>query len=80
MAVYICSKCGTLVESNSIPSGAGCSQGSHLWYKVCSNGSITPKAGTRPYQCRKCGKVIYCSSIPSGAGCPAGGSHLWYPL
>ncbi len=78
MAVYICSKCGTVIESNLTPSGIGCPYGSHIWHKVCNNGGITPKAGAKAYQCRKCGKVIYCSSTPSGVGCPAGGSHLWY--
>ncbi|MEO2069527.1 MAG: hypothetical protein ABGX27_08500 [Desulfurobacteriaceae bacterium] len=81
MAVYICSKCGSMVESGGIPSGVGCpAGGSHIWHRVCNNGGVIPKRGTKAYQCKKCGKIVYCSSIPMGSGCPTGGSHNWTQL
>jgi DNA-directed RNA polymerase subunit RPC12/RpoP len=81
MAVFICSRCGSMIESSSTPSGVGCpAGGSHMWYRVCNNGGITPKPGTKAYQCKKCGKIVYCNTTPAGVGCPAGGSHIWIKL
>jgi len=80
VGLYICGKCGALVENFSPPSSAGCPVGgSHYWIKVC-NGSLVAKPGLKPYQCRKCGATVYCQSFPSSARCPKGGSHSWVRL
>ncbi|WP_456342121.1 hypothetical protein [Thermovibrio sp.] len=80
MAVYMCSKCGTLVENPSPPISGGCpAGGNHLWVKLCE-GSLVFKEGLKPYQCRKCGALIYCSKPPVSSKCPAGGNHLWMRL
>jgi len=80
MAVFICSRCGAVVESSGTPNISGCPSGSHVWHRVCDRGSIVPQPGTHPFQCKKCGKVVYCSGTPYSSGCPSGGSHVWVRL
>ena len=81
MRVFICSKCGTVVEKDSTPSSTGCPKSSsHSWYIVTYNGSLTTKPGLNPYQCSKCGITIYSNTTPSSLGCPSGGSHSWRKL
>lgn len=80
MGLYMCGKCGALVENFRFPSSAGCpSGGSHKWVKLCE-GSLVAKEGLKPYQCSKCGTLVYCRNYPSTAGCPRGGSHRWVRL
>ena len=79
MAVYICSKCGAVVEKDTKPNLSGCSNGLHNWSRV-SDGSLQPKPGLKPYQCKKCQVIIYAKSNPVSTGCPTGGLHQWIQL
>ena len=81
MKVFICSKCGTVVEKDLTPSSVGCPKGgSHSWHVLSYDGSLTPKPGLHPYQCRNCGTLIYSKTTPSSVGCLSGGSHSWIRL
>jgi len=82
MGIYICSKCGSAIESQGLPQGGLCpSGGVHQWYKICGDCYIAPKSGTKPYQCNKCGVVIYVGNdYPTSAPCSTGGLHHWFRL
>ena len=71
---YQCSKCGTVVKSEQMPSTYGCpARGSHQWHQL-------GKVGNSVYQCRKCGVFVNNERTPSTYGCPQGGSHQWHKL
>ena len=74
MKNFQCSKCGTLLNSNSTPRTDKCpSGGLHDWRKL---GDV----GNTPYQCRKCGTLVKSNSIPRTDKCPSGGLHDWRKL
>ena len=77
MAVYICSRCGTAIEKNSLPNPANCPKGGgHTWYKI-TDGSLVPKPGLHPFQCSKCSTIVYSKNQPNSGACHLGGGHLW---
>ena len=79
MSVFMCKYCGSMIEKSSSPSSAGCpAHGNHVWFRLCSKGSVQPGNGLHPFSCKYCGKIVYCSSSPSSAGCPAHGNHVWF--
>jgi len=80
MHIYICSKCGAVVEKDSMPAVSGCPKGTHSWSIVAFNGSLVAKPGLHPYQCRNCGILIYSDSMPFTVSCHFGGTHSWIKL
>ncbi|WP_457569576.1 hypothetical protein [Desulfurobacterium sp.] len=80
MKVWMCKKCGALIEKPTQPNATRCpSGGTHFWYTL-GDGYITPHSGYTAWQCGKCGAVVYMKRMPNGGGCPAGGNHHWRRL
>ncbi len=81
MGIFMCKRCGSVVETFSNPSGSGCQSGiGHQWYKLTSDGSLYPKPGLSPYNCMHCGITIYSKTLPTGTGCPKNAGHSWRKL
>jgi hypothetical protein len=71
---YQCSKCATVVQSQSSPNTGYCPKGaSHSWHNL-------GETGDKNYQCKKCGTVVKSNSSPNTGYCPNGSSHSWSKL
>lgn len=74
MRNFQCSKCGTLISSDRMPSSIGCPSGrTHEWHNL-------GECGDTIYQCRKCGTLVNSERMPSSIGCPSGRTHEWTKL
>jgi len=70
---YLCKKCRTLIQGNSItrPNINNCQAGSiHTWTNM-------GEVGSNNYQCKKCGILVKSKSRPTVENCPADGVHTW---
>lgn len=71
---YQCTKCGTLIQSDSKPSSLNCrSGGTHQWQDL---GAV----GTENYQCTKCRIHVESQQKPHTISCTSGGTHQWQDL
>ncbi|SNR90703.1 hypothetical protein [Desulfurobacterium atlanticum] len=78
MKLYMCRKCGTVIETASGPSGSSCPQGgNHIWNLLTNDGSTVAKPGLIPFMCKKCGTLVYAKQRPNATQCPSGGGHVW---
>ncbi len=71
---YVCGKCATSIQKDSMPNMTKCpSGGGHAWSKICPTGNNN-------YQCNKCSVQVTCQSSPNTTKCPSGGTHTWHKL